>query len=563
MGTLNIPVGISDFEKIRKSHYYYIDKTELISELLHQNPSEITLFTRPRRFGKTLAMSMLASFFDIQKDSHALFDGLKISNHTQLCTQWMNQYPTIFVSFRRIDGLNFSDAYNMLTVVISELYREHLYLLDSEQLNTYDRQIFEHIASCNASVTETKGSLLTLTRLLNNYYHKPVILLIDEYDVPVAKANSHGYYIQMLDIMKGLMQALKDNPSLCLSVITGCLKITKESIFTGTNNFTSDTISDNRYNNYFGFTHQEVQQLLVDSNCERYADLVKQWYDGYHFGNINIYCPWDVLNYVNNVQTSNTIAPKNYWEHTSDNAIIRSFLERTDFDVSEKFETLLNGDYICENITENLTYDCITASEENLWSLLYLTGYLTRVEAGDTVDKKYTNDLAAPLTTLKIPNAEVMQIFRKSVLEWFTCKSIHSDRTDLFTALWSGDDDRLTELLSDILFDTISFHDYAESYYHAFLAGLFSQAGYIVESNYENGLGRTDITLKDRKNRRAIIIETKISKSSETMGESCQTALNQIQNQQYAKKLEHSGFKTVTCYGIAFYKKSCLVKCLR
>ena len=557
MNTLNIPVGISDFEKIRKNDYYYVDKTDLISELLQPNPSEITLFTRPRRFGKTLAMSMLSSFFDIRKDNADLFDGLKISDNKALCQRWMNQYPTIFISFRRVDGLSFSDAYDMLASIISELYREHIYLLDDIGLNAFDHQIFDHIASNHASSVEIKGSLLTLTRLMQNYYHKPVILLIDEYDVPVAKANHHGYYEQMLDIMKGLMQALKDNPALCLSVITGCLKITKESIFTGTNNFTSDTISDYRYCKYFGFTQQEVQQLLIDSHCEKYADIVQRWYDGYHFGNTEIYCPWDVLNYVNNILTNHTIAPKNYWEHTSDNAIVRSFLERTDFDVSEKFESLLNGNCIYENITENLTYDFITSSESNLWSLLYLTGYLTRVDIQNT---DTISDLASPLTALKIPNAEIMHIFRQSVIEWFNHKAVHSNRTELFLALWNGNEDKLTELISYILFDTISFHDYAESYYHAFLAGLLSQAGYIVESNYENGLGRTDITLKDRKNRRAIIIEAKVAKSLETMFQSCQDALTQIQDRQYAKKLEHAGFKTVLCYGIAFYQKRCLVK---
>ena len=254
---------------------------------------------------------------------------------------------------------------------------------------------------------------------------------------------------------------------------------------------------------------------------------------GYHFGNTEIYCPWDVLNYVNNILTNHTIAPKNYWEHTSDNAIVRSFLERTDFDVSEKFESLLNGNCIYENITENLTYDFITSSESNLWSLLYLTGYLTRVDIQNT---DTISDLASPLTALKIPNAEIMHIFRQSVIEWFNHKAVHSNRTELFLALWNGNEDKLTELISDILFDTISFHDYAESYYHAFLAGLLSQAGYIVESNYENGLGRTDITLKDRKNRRAIIIEAKVAKSLETMFQSCQGCINTNSGQAICKK---------------------------
>ena len=378
-----------------------------------------------------------------------------------------------------------------------------------------------------------------------------MILILDEYDVPISKANVGGYYEKMLDMMKAMMStSLKDNASLCFAVITGCLRIGKESIFTGTNNFTMDTISDNRYNEFFGFTQKEVEQHLTDTGCQEQAEMIREWYDGYRFGNLEIYCPWDVLNYIRKKLTEGIDRPENFWEHTSDNAAIRMFLERTDFDVTEKFERLLAGESIREVITENLTYDMLTSSEENLWSLLYFTGYLTKTE------KQVENGK----TELRIPNAEVMDIFRKSVVEWFYQKTAKSDRSMLFTALWNGEEERLTELLSDLLFDTISFYDYEENFYHAFLVGLFSSAGYIVEANYENGLGRSDIVMKDRRNRRAIVIEVKIAKTEKQMEEKCQEALLQIKEKQYARKVERDGFRKVLWYGIAFYKKECIVR---
>ncbi len=291
MKDLNIPVGVSDFEKIRKSGFYYIDKSGLIADLLKKT-AEVTLITRPRRFGKTLGMSMLANFFDIRKNSKKIFEGLEIWNYQSLCSEWMNQYPTIFVSFRQVDGLNFTGTYDMFTMVISELYKEHLYLLDSEKINEYDKVLAKQLIRGIASVKDTKNSLLFLTRLMQQHYGKPTVLLIDEYDVPIAKASSHGYYDEMLDIMKGLMLALKDNTSLCFAVITGCLKIAKESIFTGTKNFVSDTITDSRLNEYFGFVQSEVDQMLQDADAIEYASDIKKWYDGYHFGDYDVYCPW-------------------------------------------------------------------------------------------------------------------------------------------------------------------------------------------------------------------------------------------------------------------------------
>ncbi len=331
------------------------------------------------------------------------------------------------------------------------------------------------IKSEEASSGHISRSLLVLTHMLQDYYKKPVILLIDEYDVPVAKASENGYYREMLDVIRNILSTvLKDNTALKFAVVTGCLRITKESIFTGVNNFTTDTISDRRYDEYFGFTHEEVEQLLKDAELEDKFELVQQWYDGYHFGDMDIYCPWDVLNYVNKAMIQGTVQPENFWENTSGNAIIRQFLERTEYDITEKFEILLDGGYIKEEISETLTYDVIYSSEKNLWSLLYMTGYLTKVETEKLLSEEKPE---LPKIFLQIPNAEVMDIFRKSVLEWFYDKSINSDRRELFEALWNGNTSKLTELLSDLLFDTISFHDYAESFYHAFVTGLVASAG--------------------------------------------------------------------------------------
>lgn len=557
----NIPVGISDFREIRENGYYYIDKTGLIRELLKTTGIKATLITRPRRFGKTLGMTMLAEFFDICKESGKIFEGLEIAGEEEICREWMNEYPTIFLTFKDVDGLNFQAAKGMLWSQIANLYNEHNYLAMSEKVNENDRKIFKKIADLaegNPSDNLLKTSILTLMRMMEAYYGKKVIVIIDEYDVPLSKANNHGYYSEMLEMIKLLLStALKDNKFLQFAVFTGCLRISKESIFTGVNNFTTDTISDNRYNEFFGFTEKEVTELLEVAGHGELLETIRKWYDGYRFGDLEIYCPWDVLNYVTKLLTENTVKPENFWEHTSDNAIIGAFLERTEFDVTEKFETLLDGGYIKEIIATNLTYDFLASSEENLWSLLYLTGYLTKVKeeelnVGDVLEENQT--------ALKIPNEEVKDIFRKSVAEWFIRKAAKRDRKELFEALWAGNDEKLTILLSDLLFDTISYHDYAESYYHAFLAGLMSSAGYIVESNYENGLGRSDVVIKDRSQRRAVVIETKIADTEDGLQKGCKEALSQIDDKQYAKKIERSGFRQVICYGITFYKKECLVE---
>ena len=323
MKALNIPVGISNFEKIRNNGFYYVDKTGLIEELL-KTEAEVTLITRPRRFGKTLGMSMLESFFDIRKNSRKLFEGLEIARQSELCSKWMNQYPTVSVSFRQVDGLNFTSAYDMLTMVFADLYNKHLYLLEDSHVTEFQKKTFTNIAHGCGSEKEVKSSLVLLTTMMQQHYGKAVVLLIDEYDVPVAKANAHGYYNEMLDVMKGLLQALKDNQALCFAGVTGCLKIAKESIFTGTNNFVSDTITDSRLNEYFGFVQSEVDQILADAETEDQAENIRKWYDGYHFGDFDVYCPWDVMNYLLELQHNPQAKPVSYWKNTSDNAIIRS-----------------------------------------------------------------------------------------------------------------------------------------------------------------------------------------------------------------------------------------------
>ena len=554
MKLLRIPVGVSDFAEIRRNGYYYVDKSGLIGELLGTTGTKVTLITRPRRFGKTLGMSMLESFFDIQKDNKTLFEGLEIANRHDLCTEWMNQWPTVFVSFRQVDGLNFNSAYGMLTLVISELYKKHLYLLDSDKVDGYDKEIVKQLIQGTASAKDTKGSLMLLTRLMCQQYGKPVILLIDEYDVPVAKANSNGYYEEMLDVMKGLMQALKDNQALCFAVITGCLKIAKESIFTGTNNFISDTITDSRLNEYFGFVQSEVDQILKDADVLDKAESIREWYDGYHFGDFDVYCPWDVMNYLLELQRNPKAKPVSYWKNTSDNAVIRSFIDYAGSNITGKLETLLAGGTIVQRVDENLTYDYLHSSEENLWSMLYLTGYLTKAREED-----YNGKLADGTVALMIPNAEIKEIFETTVVKWFDDSTKKCDRSTLFHAVWNGDSENLTKEMNVLLRRTISYHDYKEDFYHAFLAGIFTGAGYMVDSNKEHGEGRSDVVVYDPINSRVAVFEAKYTKSLDKLESECDAALQQIDDRMYAKEYEDD-YDQILCYGISFFKKRCMVK---
>lgn len=555
MKALNIPVGISDFGEIRKNGYYYIDKTFLIYELLKTPATKVTLITRPRRFGKTLGMSMLANFFDIRKESSSLFEGLDISEKKSICNEWMNQYPVIFLSLKDIDGLTFEDAYGQLVAQIADLYKEYTYLLECVEIDEDDKKIFLDLKAGKADKVQISRSLSSLMRMLQIYYHKQVILLLDEYDVPVAKASNHGYYNEMLDVMKGIMStALKDNQALRFAVITGCLKIAKESIFTGTNNFVSDTIRDSRYNEYFGFTQTEVDKILNDSGCTEHAESVREWYDGYHFGEVDVYCPWDVMNYIRDLQHDIMAKPESYWKNTSDNAIIRSFIDYAGTNITKKMETLLAGDYIIQTIDENLTYDYLHSSEENLWSILYLTGYLTRVR-----ESEFHVQIPEGTVALQIPNAEIKEIFETTVIKWFSDNAKNWNRNALFQAVWDSDVESLTVEMNTLLRKTISYHDYKEDFYHAFLAGIFTGAGYAVESNKEHGEGRSDIVVYDSVNGQVAIFEAKTSKNMETMNRDCEEAIRQIDDRMYAKEYEDE-YDHILCYGISFFKKRCLVK---
>ena len=555
MKKLNIPVGISDFREIRENGYYYIDKTFLIYELLKTPATKVTLITRPRRFGKTLGMSMLADFFDIRKESSSLFEGLDISEKTSICNEWLNQYPVIFLSLKDIDGLTFEDAYGQLVAQIADLYKEYTYLLECAEIDEDDKRIFLDLKAGKADKVQITRSLSTLMKMLQIYYHKPVVLLLDEYDVPVAKASNHGYYNEMLDIMKGIMStALKDNQALRFAVITGCLKIAKESIFTGTNNFVSDTIRDSRYNEYFGFTQTEVDKILNDSGCIEHAENVREWYDGYHFGEVDVYCPWDVMNYIRDLQHDIMAKPESYWKNTSDNAIIRSFIDYAGTNITKKMETLLAGNYIIQNIDENLTYDYLHSSEENLWSILYLTGYLTRVR-----ESELQVQIPEGTVALQIPNAEIKEIFETTVIKWFSDTAKNWNRNALFQAVWNSDVESLTVEMNILLRKTISYHDYKEDFYHAFLAGIFTGAGYAVESNKEHGEGRSDIVVYDSVNGQVAVFEAKTSKTIDAMSRDCEDAIRQIDDRMYAKEYEDE-YDHILCYGISFFKKRCLVK---
>ena len=554
MQKINISVGVSDFEKIRKAGYYYIDKSGLIRGLLEAS-AEVTLLTRPRRFGKTLGMSMLANFFDITKDSRSLFEGLDIAGYPEICRQWMNQYPVLFLSFKDVDGSSFENALGLLKFTISQFCDTHAYLADGEQITDVQRAIFERLKMQTASLVDIQSSLFIIMRMMQAYYGKPVILLLDEYDVPIAKASSKGYYAEMLEIIKTMLStSLKDNASLRFAVVTGCLKIAKESIFTGTNNFVSDTITSSRFNEYFGFTQREVDKILQDAKACEHAAQIKEWYDGYHFGGYDIYCPWDVMNFIRDLQFDAKAQPASYWKNTSDNAIIRSFIDYAGSSITAKMETLLSGGYITERIEENLTYDYLHSSEENLWSILYLTGYLTKLQ-----DEDVMAGIPKDKTALIIPNTEIKEIFQTTVKKWFEDQARTWNRMVLFDAVWNGDSEKLTSEMNRLLRLTISYHDYKEDYYHAFLAGIFTGAGYEVQSNKEHGEGRSDVVVSDSKNGRVAVFEAKYSKTLKQLEEDCSVAVQQIEDRMYAKEFEENGDE-VFCYGIAFFKKRCLIK---
>ena len=549
-----VGVGESDFAALRRSGKYYVDKTAVMYELVEETENKVTLFTRPRRFGKTLMMSMLSNFFSIRKDSREIFEGLGITAYKEFCEKWMNQSPVLFLSYKDVEAETFEGAYRILKTKLADLCKELDFLLEETAVNSADRDIFRKLMFKTAEEDDVKNSLKTIMRMLYAVYGRKTILLIDEYDVPLARASEkntveNAYYSAMLDVIKGMMgTALKDNEFLEFSVITGCLRIAKESIFTGTNNFASYSVLDADFSEYFGFSEEEVEKMLLAADRQDKADLIKEWYDGYIFGDSFLYCPWDVMNYMSALKKRENAKPKNYWKNTSHNGILLTFVKRTDFKVRGKFEILMNGGTITQTISDELTYDTLHSSEDNLWSVILMTGYLTKADAGEEGET----------VRLKIPNREIASIFEDTVVKLFQDTMDDSCRKDMMEALWRGDEQEASEAISNLLWKTISYNDYHEDYYHAFLAGAFVGLGYEVESNKEKGLGRPDIFLKDDDNRRVIIIETKRSKKEDNLDQDCDRAVSQILSKKYAEGLY--GYTQILCYGIAFFQKEARVK---
>ena len=562
MKALNIPVGISNFEKIRNNGFYYVDKTGLIEELL-KTEAEVTLITRPRRFGKTLGMSMLESFFDIRKNSRKLFEGLEIARQSELCSKWMNQCPTVSVSFRQVDGLNFTSAYDMLTMVFADLYNKHLYLLEDSHVTEFQKKTFTNIAHGCGSEKEVKSSLVLLTTMMQQHYGKAVVLLIDEYDVPVAKANAHGYYNEMLDVMKGLLQALKDNQALCFAVVTGCLKIAKESIFTGTNNFVSDTITDSRLNEYFGFVQSEVDQILADAETEDQAENIRKWYDGYHFGRADVYCPWDVINHADHLRDDSDAKPQTYWINSSGNSLVRRLINRADSSTKDEIERLIAGEAIEKVIRQDLTYDEIENSIDNIWSVLFTTGYLTKIGEVKLPDSE------SYAYMLVIPNKEVREVFVLQIQEWF--KAVVANDNDtmslLSKAILDKDETILARQLNIVMgrmisiLDTKAPDDMKENFYHGLLLGLLrgSNPDWLIKSNRESGDGFSDILIKPENPDLGIVIEVKYAKEFKGLDAACDAAMAQIKQKRYDETLRDEGRCDILAYGIAFCRKRCKV----
>ena len=549
-----ICVGEADFAALRNENAYYVDKTEILYELVHDTNNKVSLFTRPRRFGKTLMMSMMENFFNIRKESSALFEGLAVARREEFCKSWMNQYPILFISFKDVEGENFEGAYKMLQTRLADVCIELAPVLCNTAVDKNDTAVYERLKAKTATEDEIKNSFKILMRMMHAVYGKSVILLIDEYDVPLARASEkdtseNRYYAKMLDVMRGIMStSLKDNEFLKFAVITGCLKIAKESIFTGTNNFASYSVLDEDFSEYFGFTEREVKDILAAADRTVKEEIIREWYDGYVFGSSSLYCPWDVVNYLSALKKRPDARPKNYWRNSSHNGILLTFVKRTDFEVQGKFETLLNNGTITQTISDELTYDAIHSSEDNLWSLLLMTGYITKAdpeEEGETV-------------SLRIPNREIATLFEDTVVTLFRNTIDNGLQKTMMEAFWDGDAEGAESAISELLWKTISYNDYHEDYYHAFLAGIFTGLGYEVESNKEKGLGRPDILLKDRNHRRAIVVEAKHSKKEADLERDCDEALRQIAKERYAEGLY--GYRQILCYGVAFYKKQARVK---
>ena len=553
MELLKLPVGIDNFEKIRRNNFYYIDKTRLVEQALH-NWSEVTLFTRPRRFGKTLGMSMLRSFFEIGTDK-SLFDRLYISQNKSLCDEHMGKYPVIFLTLKGVEGLTFTDAKMMLKSILSTEMDRHYYLKTSEALTDEDKAYF--VKMLTGTDENINDSLRKLSQLLYKHYGKKVVILIDEYDVPLDKAYQNGYYHEMVSLIRGLFgQALKTNDYLQFAILTGCLRISKESIFTGLNNFKVLSIMDTRFDEQFGFTDSEVEELLAAYNLDSHFTEIKEWYDGYHFGNADVYCPWDVINYVDLLRFEPTAKPQDFWSNSSGNALVRSFIDKADVQTKDEIERLIAGEYIEKEISQELTYDEIDKSIANLWSVLFTTGYLTK--QGVTDDGK---------VRLSIPNREIKNLFIKKIREWFSDTTANDGKTleQFCNAFVDKDTEKIEELFGDYLWNTISIRDTAvakdkkENFYHGILLGLLGyKASWLIKSNTESGTGYSDILVEVPNNRTGIVIELKYAENGD-MDAACDEALKQIEEKSYLDKLKQDGMRNFIKYGIACFKKDCKV----
>lgn len=557
-----LPIGIDGFEKIRSNDFYYIDKTMFIKELL-QNWGEVNLFTRPRRFGKSLNISMLKTFFEIGNDP-TLFKGLKIAEERELCEKYMGKFPVISISLKSVDGLNFQTALAALKTVIGNEAKGFRFLLESPFLDEKDRISYERLinvdsqseASYAMSNATLIDSLNTLSRLLKQHYGQNVILLIDEYDVPLDKAFQSGYYDEMVNLIRNLLgNALKTNDSLYFAVLTGCLRISKESIFTGLNNLKIHTISDVRYDEYFGFTDADVDEILRFYGLTSYKNVIREWYDGYRFGKVDVYCPWDVINYCDVLLADPEAEPENYWANTSGNDLVRRLLVRSDQTTRDEIEQLIGGGTIAKTLRQELTCRDVEDSIDNVWSVLYSTGYLTLKER-----------LNGKQVKLALPNREVRELFIDLVKEWFQETTLaDSARIHRFCAAFPAEDvSTIQDMLHDYLWDSISVRDTAvrmnrkENFYHGMVLGLLqSQGSWRVQSNDETGTGYSDISISTRE-RTGIVIEIKYANDGNLDG-ACAEALKQIEDRNYAEGLRSRGMKKIIKYGMAFYKKECMV----
>ena len=558
--TLNLPVGIENFEEIRQLGFYYIDKTRLIEQLL-QGWGKVTLFTRPRRFGKTLNMSMLKSFFEIGADK-SLFEGLYISGNKELCDAYMGRYPVIFLSLKGVDGLDFTTARRMLCAILKNELDRHYYLKTSDALTDEDRTLFGKMLQGNDDNIE--DSIRMLSKLLFKHFGQKVVILIDEYDVPLDKAFQNGYYKEMVSLIRGLFgQALKTNEFLQFAVLTGCLRISKESIFTGLNNFKVMSITDSRFDEQFGFTDGDVRRLLSDYGMDSHFDEIKEWYDGYHFGRADVYCPWDVINHVDHLRDDSDAKPQTYWINSSGNSLVRRLINRADSSTKDEIERLIAGEAIEKVIRLDLTYDEIDNSIDNIWSVLFTTGYLTKIGEVKLPDSE------SYAYKLVIPNKEVREVFVLQIQEWF--KTVVANENDtmklLSRAILDKDEQQIARQLNIVMgrmisiLDTKAPDDMKENFYHGLLLGLLrgSNPDWLIKSNRESGDGFSDILIKPEDPDAGIIIEVKYAKEIKGLDAACDAAMAQIKDKRYDEALRDEDRCDILAYGIAFCRKRCRV----